>query len=1112
MIRVILYWAARRSDGVDLIIADGAMQNGADAIAIYKGSSGDFPQGTAITAINLLDALVYDTSDADDGGLLVLLYAGEPQIDEAGRGSPTADSNQRCPNGSGGQRRTSSYLQNLPTPKATNNCILDAAPQVLVTSPADGAGNVARDAVLSVRFSEAVNVTPASFELDCSDSGGHTLASGGGPIQYTVTPAAGFTGGESCTARVVAAEVGDADTADPPDQMMTDFVWSFTVAEVPPASYILINEVDSDTPGADTAEFIELYDGGSGRTMLDGLVIVLFNGSSDTSYRAIDLDGYETGASGYFVAGNGAVPNVDLVFANAVMQNGADAVAIYAASSSDFPSGSAVTYSGLLDALVYDTDDLDDVELLALVQGGQPQVNEAGRGQWELDSNQRCPNGSGGQRITAGYLQNPPTPGAINDCKLDTAPLVDATTPSAGASDVALNSDVTISFSEPVQLSGEWFAITCSQSLVHRADISGGPRDFILNPQVDFATTEACTVTLFREQITDLDGLPDTLAADYSWTFATGVPEFGTCGDPATPISAIQGKEQTSPLAGAQAVIVEGIVSGDFQGEEALGGFFVQEEAADQDADPRTSEAIFIQDRGQATDVTEGQRVRAQGDVSEIEGMTSLGNVSDLLFCGSGAATAATTLMLPVPDLMQWEAVEGMLLSLPQTLAVTGSADLGRAGSIDLSVDGRLFSPTEIAEAGEAALATAGLNKRRRITLDDGSMIETPLPLPPYLGPQNRLRAGDTVANLKGILAEDGSGYRIHPTQPVQFTGTNEREAAPAKVSGGLRVVVLHTGDYFNGDGLGAGFPGARGAETGTEFARQRSKIIRAIVDLNADVLGLLALENDGYETGSALHDLVDGLNEAAPAGTTYAFINPGSEASGSSEIAVGFVYRQETVSPVGTAVTLDDLPFNTPNGRPLAQAFAAAESGERFVAIVTHWQERDNCPAAGDPNAEQNDGQGCWNVLRKQAANALAAWLETDPTGSADADILIVGNLNAYSREEPLKILGPAGYGNLAAHSPGSGYTSNTGGESGTLIHAFGSPTLAAQTKRAAPWHINADEPQAFDYRMMNQPALYTPDAFRSSGHDPLVIDLILAPVETAAEQIFLPLVQTHQ
>ena len=177
---------------------------------------------------------------------------------------------------------------------------------------------------------------------------------------------------------------------------------------------ILINEVDSDTSGTDTLEFIELYDGGTGNIPLDGMVVVFFNGATDTSYRSIDLDTYSTDGNGYFVIGNAGVAGVDITFPNGTLQNGADAVALYSADASDFPGGTSVTTANLLDAIVYDTNDADDAGLLALLNGGQPQVNEDGNNDSANHSLQRYPNGTGGKRNTDTYAQFGPTPGADN--------------------------------------------------------------------------------------------------------------------------------------------------------------------------------------------------------------------------------------------------------------------------------------------------------------------------------------------------------------------------------------------------------------------------------------------------------------------------------------------------------------------------------------------------------------------------------------------------------------------------------------------------------------------------------------------------------------------------
>jgi predicted extracellular nuclease len=178
---------------------------------------------------------------------------------------------------------------------------------------------------------------------------------------------------------------------------------------------IVINEVDSDTPGTDALEFVELYDGGDGNTSLDGLAVVFFNGSNDLSYASFDLDGFSTDANGYFVLGNGGVAP-DVTFSDGVLQNGADAVALYQGDAADFPANTAVTTTDLIDALVYDTADADDAGLLILLNAGQPQVDEAGGGDSANQSNQRCPNGSGGARNTNTYAQFTPTAGAENTC------------------------------------------------------------------------------------------------------------------------------------------------------------------------------------------------------------------------------------------------------------------------------------------------------------------------------------------------------------------------------------------------------------------------------------------------------------------------------------------------------------------------------------------------------------------------------------------------------------------------------------------------------------------------------------------------------------------------
>jgi len=231
-------------------------------------------------------------------------------------------------------------------------------------------------------------------------------------LSFTFVPSASLTGGLTTVEPTASAGHLGALRSSRLGNLLTATMPAFS----PLQATVIINELDADTPGTDAAEFVELYDGGVGNTSLTGLVVVFYNGATDTSYAAFDLDGFSTDASGYFVLGNAAVPHVSLVFPDNTLQNGADAVALYVGNASNFPNGTPITTVNLIDALVYDTNDPDDPGLLVLLNPGQPQVDEGGGGNSSTDSNQRCPNGSGGARNTNTYIQAEPTPGAANRC------------------------------------------------------------------------------------------------------------------------------------------------------------------------------------------------------------------------------------------------------------------------------------------------------------------------------------------------------------------------------------------------------------------------------------------------------------------------------------------------------------------------------------------------------------------------------------------------------------------------------------------------------------------------------------------------------------------------
>jgi predicted extracellular nuclease len=856
---------------------------------------------------------------------------------------------------------------------------------------------------------------------------------------------------------------------------------------------------------------------------------------------------------------------------------------------------------------------------------------------------------------------------------VDTAPTISSTTPANGATGVAADSNLEVTFSEDVTIAGNWYSISCASSGAHTAAVSGGPRTFTINPDSAFTSGESCTAAITAAQVTDQDGSPTPMAANYTWSFTVQAQASGCTGlffseyveglsnnkaleifngtsstidlsdyrletyfngastytqlllngsvasgdvfvvaheqavlgiapdqtnnggalsfngddaillrrisdnavldvigqvgfdpgtewgtdlistadntmrrnasitsgdtnasdafDPggawtgyatdtfdglgshtatcvvsvpsATTIHAVQGSGAASPLVG-QSVIIEGIVVGDFQ--DTVSGFFVQEEDSDADSDPSTSEGIFVYS---VTPVSVGDRVRVTGSVVEYYNETEISGSPVVTVINSGnTPPVVTNISLPIAAVADWERYEGMRVAFSQTLVVAETYLLGRGGQLTLA-DGRIYQPTHVALPGATANAVAAENARHIIVLDDGSQTQNPDPIrwpaPGGLSAANIVRNGDQVSGVQGILTYRWSGWsgtdawRIYPTTNPTFTSANARPAVPSR-NGLVRVVSFNVLNYFNGDGAGGGFPTARGANTLEEFTRQRSKIINAIIALDADVIGLMEIENDGYGPQSALQDLVNGLNTAAGS-TVYALVNAG--AVGSDEIRTAFIYRIAAVTP-GATVVNNDAVFSRP---PLAQTFTSA--GQTFTVIVNHLKSK-GCTGATGLDADQGDGQGCYNATRTDQAAALVTWINT--LAATEPDILLIGDYNAYAREAPITTITAAGNTDLLNRFWGSAaYSYVFDGQLGYLDHALASASLFNQVTFTTHWHINADEPTSLDYNTEFKSAgqitsLYASSAYRSSDHDPVIVDLFMPCSDADASDLELP------
>jgi uncharacterized repeat protein (TIGR01451 family) len=615
----------------------------------------------------------------------------------------------------------------------------------------------------------------------------------------------------------------------------------------------------------------------------------------------------------------------------------------------------------------------------------------------------------------------------------------------------------------------------------------------------------------------------------------------------------VQGNGAATPIPGATAA-VEGVVIGDYQTSTQLQGFFLQEEDADVDADPNTSEGIFVFCSSCPTAVAEGQRVRVTGTVSEFFDMTQItaSTAGSVVVTEAGNHLAEVTpasIDLPVVGDINtfYEAREGMRVAFVDTLTVSEYFELFRFGQIELFEGGRPHQFTEQSTPSVAGYTVHldNLDRRRVILDDDNNTPNAPLNLSDgsqlvyhpranggfSVGTQGTdfFRGGDLVNGLTGVLhwSFAGSGsddaWRIRPTNatPAAFTVANPRPATPPAVGGAIKAVSMNLLNYFttidttSSSSSGPCGPSmtldCRGADSVAELNRQRERASIAICSLNADVYAFMELENT--TASGTINDLLGAVNARCGGANPYAFVNTGGTL-GTDAIRVALIHRSATLSPIGAPLADLDPIHNRP---PTAQTFDIVDTanpafGQRFTVIANHFKSK-GCPGTG-ADADAGDGQGCFNSTRTSQAARLLTWISgTVLPAAGDPDVLLLGDFNSYAKEDPITTLTGGGYTDLALALLGpSAYSYLFDGQLGHLDYAFASASLASQITGIGNWHINADEVPLFDYsdEGLDSPgeasfeekpdgsALVPPrvvfqpaSPYRASDHDPVIVGL---------------------
>jgi len=914
-----------------------------------------------------------------------------------------------------------------------------------------------------------------------------------------------------------------------------------------------VNEIHYDNSGTDVGEAVEIA--GPAGTDLSGWSLVLYNGNGGAPYNT-------TGLSGVIADQQGGFGTVAFSYPTNGIQNGSpDGIALVNGTSVvQFLSyeGTFTAVGGPANGLmstdigVAESSGTGIGESLQLVGAGSAYTDFA----WAVPQPDTFGAINTGQTFGGGGPSIPTI--VINEIdydqpSTDTAEFVEILNASASSADLTgwtlqLVNGNGGSVYNNIDLSGlsiapgDYLVVCANAATVANCDLDATPdTNFVQNgaPDAvallfdgvvrDAVSYEGDTVAPYTEgsgagllddpsgtgSISRCPNGTDTNQNNVDLVFTTtitpGAENICPSGAVEVKIHDVQGNGLTSPLVGSL-VVVEGIVVGDFQdgfGENGdLNGFFVQEEDADADADPLTSEGIFVFDGSSpSVNVNNGDVVRVEGTVSEFFNMTQITSTVDAVIQSSGnPLPVAASLTLPVTSVDDFEAFEGMRVTFPQPLVIAEYFNFDRFGEIVLSSERRL-TPTAEFEPGPDAIQAASDALLDRITLDDGRTNQNPDPAIHPNGAEfdltNLFRGGDRVQNVTGVLNFAFSLYRVQPTQGADYSNDNPRPVAADAVGGTLRVASLNVLNYFTT--IDDGFNDicgplmnleCRGADNAEEFTRQRDKLFAALAEIDADVVGLIEIENDPAD--AALSDFVAGLN-AVVGDDTYDYVPTGP--IGTDAIRVALIYKVASVSPVGAHAILDssvDGRFIDDKNRPvLAQSFFDNTAGGTVTIAVNHFKSKGSaCNDVSDPDT--GDGSGNCNLTRTAAAEALVDWLATDPTGSGVDNFLVIGDLNSYDKEDPIDALVSGGYVDLISSFLGEdAYSYVFDGQIGYLDYALANTTLNDRVTGVSIWHINADEPDLIDYdtsfKAAAQDAIYAPDAYRSSDHDPVIVGLDL-------------------
>lgn len=534
-------------------------------------------------------------------------------------------------------------------------------------------------------------------------------------------------------------------------------------------------------------------------------------------------------------------------------------------------------------------------------------------------------------------------------------------------------------------------------------------------------------------------------------------------------IPQIQGDGSVSPYL-QQKIKTTGIVTAKFIGSNTINGFFMQDETGDNN--PNTSDGIFVY--YQTDNIAVGDKITLTAKVSEYYQRTQLASISNLKVISQNNTVPPTKIVYNIHN-WNWEKYEGMLVEFDQTLWVNDNSNLQKDGQLELGIK-RKKSPTNFALPGSNSYTTlVNENSLLPIILDDGYTSQYKSPIV-FADENGTRRTGERIDNLRAVIDFSRSQYKIYPTElSLKFYG-NPRPTAPKDLGDYNLKVCAFNLKYYLTQSFGKGF----GPANQTESEKQHTKIIEALKAIDADIYGLVEIE----QGQDALRKITQSLTAAT--GHIYDFVNDKGNIN-KSYTKVAYIYRMDKTSPFKT-IKNNNSP--TPRHRKKLQGFTLNSNGKRFIFSLNHFKSKSGCHNAHGLNKDQGDGQGCYNESRLKEAKSTKNFITTNETYFEDEDALIMGDLNAYAMEDPIRYFTDNGYTDLLAkYEADTAYSYVYKGQIGYLDHALANNSMEKQVTGATVFHINSDEPAMFEY----SGSAYQPNMYRSSDHDPVIVGLKL-------------------